>query len=78
MRRQDFDDKSELRDAHERLLLAYKMAVEEGCVPDMIKAQREISRLFGFGREAPVAARLTTSQLQQQVTEMDLSIGGTS
>lgn len=72
----DFDGREEIRLAYERLIRAFQIAVETKNVGGMVKAQREISRLFGFGLGAAADANaVNMDQVREQVREMDLSIG---
>lgn len=73
----DFDPGEELRLAYERMVRAFQMAVAEGNTGGMVKAQREISRLFGFGQQgSPVKESVDLDKVREQVRGMDLSIGG--
>lgn len=73
----DFDPGEELRLSYERMVRAFQMAVADGNVGGMVKAQREISRFFGFGQQGSVSPdSVDIDKVREQVRGMDLSIGG--
>lgn len=75
----DFVPGEELRLSYERMIRAFQIAVADENVGGMVKAQREIARLFGFGQHnavEPTAVNMDT--VRNQVRGMDLSIGGQS
>lgn len=73
----DFVPGEELRLSYERMIRAFQMAVEEKSVAGMVKAQREIARLFGFGQPNAVEpSTVNMNTVRDQVRGMDETIGG--
>lgn len=73
----DFDPGEELRLAYERMIRAFQMAVVDKNIGGMVKAQREISRLFGFGQQGSAGqGPPDIDKVREQVRGMDRSIGG--
>lgn len=73
----DFDPGEEIRLAYERMVRAFQMSVADENVGGMVKAQREISRLFGFGQKDSVGpSNVDMDKVRDQCCGMDLSIGG--
>lgn len=71
----DFDPGEEIRLAYERLVRAFQIAATKENVGGMVKAQREISRIFGLGQGEVSPDSVSIEKVREQVRQMDLSIG---
>lgn len=75
LREVEFDGRSEIHAACERLMHAFQIAAKKADVSGMVKVQRELSRIYGFGKSVPETDSFSAEDVQAQLRQMDLSIG---
>ena len=76
LRKRAFDGEFEMMRAYERLMSAYRLAVEKGDPKAMVMTQKAVNKMLGLRRDPEQMAGVNAEKLREQLQEIHDSIGG--